>query len=77
MIEVCGWYRLNIYCWNKKRVIFLNDRELNSEMVLFYVYSDYNLILYLLGKCFRCVLRILMLFILVFSEKNLNYVFVI
>lgn len=59
------------------RVICLNDRVLNSKMVLCYVNSDYNLIWYLLGKCFRCVLMILMLFVLVFSEKNLNYVFVI
>lgn len=71
MIEVCGWYRLNIYFWNK-RVICLNDRVLNSKMVLCYVNSDYNLIWYLLGKCFRCVLMILMLFVLVFSEKKIK-----
>lgn len=52
------------------RVICLNDRVLNSKMVLCYVNSDYNLIWYLLGKCFRCVLMILMLFVLVFSEKK-------
>lgn len=72
MIEVCGWYRLNIYFWNKKSVIFLNDRVLNSEMVLCYVNSDYNFIWYLLGKCFRCVLMILMLFVLVLSEKKIK-----